>query len=129
VIDSNFTSSKTENNWSQIFKDGRDSRLFSPPSDSPYEDNGVPDHVFQKLSEKFEIIVEQAEWNEIEIVSYLDCVKYKRACVSLFPKKSNTIFITFLFQSHIILFIYSRFIRTLFLSFHLFSNSILFSDY
>lgn len=89
VIDNNFAhNTSEENNWAKNFEFGISSCLGNS---NLYDDNDVPKYIFSELTEHFDIIVDQADWNEISLVSYLDSPKPKRACVRISQKKSSPI--------------------------------------
>lgn len=63
--------------------------ICSPPKNEDltsmdyYNDNGLPDELFFRLFEKFDVAVEQANWDDIYLTSYLDNAHGKRACFSV----------------------------------------------
>jgi hypothetical protein len=59
-----------------------------PSENAIYDDNDVPRSVFAALCARFDVVVDQAEWNELSVVSYHDNAVHKRACVNIMAKKS-----------------------------------------
>lgn len=48
-----------------------------------YNDNGLEDADFFRLFEAYDVNIEQANWNDIQMVSYHDSIPGRRACLSI----------------------------------------------
>lgn len=97
VIDSNHKQG-SEINWQQTFEKAKLRRFSVQAKETEvgglkvgesltakdfYNDNSLEDEVFFSLFDQFDVSVDQANWNDLELTSYHDSALGKRACFSI----------------------------------------------
>jgi len=87
VIDHNFKN-QTEQNWEKIFAQAKLRRADKNVEHT--ERNDFEDKLFFELHEKFDVVVDQASWDNLYLTSYLDSARYKRAVIAI-PKQEPAI--------------------------------------